>query len=128
MRLLPDTHLLVWAAGGDPRLPADAQALLTGAHHQVTFSVVSIWEAAIKYALNRADFPLDPAVLRNGLLNAGYEELQVTGEHALAVARLPLLHRDPFDRLLLAQATVEGLTLLTADPTLARYQGPVRLV
>ena len=128
MRLLPDTHLLVWAAEGDARLSPNAIALLTNPANSVAFSVVSIWETTIKYGLNRADFSLHPAQLRDGLLGAGYEELQVTGQHALAVAGLPLLHRDPFDRLLLAQATVEGLTLLTADASLARYPGPVRLV
>ena len=127
MKLLLDTHLLIWAAAGDARFPPAAKALLIDPENDVAFSVVSIWEAAIKFGLNRADFPLHPASLRNCLLAAGYQELQVTGQHALAAADLPLLHRDPFDRLLLAQAAFEGFTLLTSNSTLAGYRGPVRL-
>ena len=127
MRLLPDTHMLLWAAEQSARLPPMADALLNDPDNQVFFSVASIWEASIKFALNRTDFTLHPATLREGLLGAGYTEIDIQCRHVLAVLQLPALHRDPFDRMLIAQAMVEGCTLLTADPVLARYPGPVRL-
>ena len=92
------------------------------------FSVASLWEVAIKASLGRHDFKADAALLRRGLIENGYLELPVAGEHATAVAALPMLHRDPFDRLLVAQAQVEGILLLTSDPLVAAYQGPIRLV
>jgi len=92
------------------------------------FSVASVWEIAIKFALGRPDFRVDPRALRRGLLDNGYAELPVTADHALATLALPPIHKDPFDQLLVAQATVEGVVLLTADPTVAGYPGPVRLV
>ena len=95
---------------------------------QPVFSAVSLLEVAIKAAQNRQDFHTDPRDLRAVLLREGFEELGVTGIHACAVADLPPIHKDPFDRLLIAQATVEDITLLTADATIARYPGPIRLV
>ena len=92
------------------------------------FSVASIWEIAIKDALARTHFAVDPGMLRRELLSNGYQELPILGEHAVAVGRLVLLHKDPFDRLLVAQAMVEGILLLTADRMLARYPGPIRAV
>ena len=94
----------------------------------LVFSVASLWEIAIKRSLKRPDFRIDSGVLRRGLLANGYEELTVLGSHAVAVESLPLVHKDPFDRLLVAQATVEGITLLTSDGLLARYPGPIRRV
>ncbi|WP_210245085.1 type II toxin-antitoxin system VapC family toxin [Methylobacterium haplocladii] len=94
----------------------------------LVFSVVSIWEVAIKRGLGRANFRTDSRVLRRALLDNGYEELTVLGAHAVAVEGLPPIHKDPFDRLLIAQATVEGITLATADATIATYPGPIRLV
>jgi len=126
--LLLDTHLLVWSAVDSPMLPAEARRLIEEPEAQLTFSAASIWEVAIKHGLRRSDFPLDPRVLRRGLLEVGYTELAVNGVHAAAVDLLPPIHRDPFDRLLVAQAQVEGLTLLTADEMVARYPGPVRRV
>ncbi len=128
MTLLLDTHLLVWSAVDSPMLPAEARRLIEEPEAQLTFSAASIWEVAIKHGLRRSDFPLDPRVLRRGLLEVGYTELAVNGVHAAAVDLLPPIHRDPFDRLLVAQAQVEGLTLLTADEMVARYPGPVRRV
>jgi PIN domain nuclease of toxin-antitoxin system len=128
MKLLLDTHMLLWAAMRPDLLPADAADLLNDLGNTAIFSVVSLWEVAIKFALRRADFDTDPVVLRADSLSAGYNELPIIGAHANAVATLPLIHRDPFDRLLIAQAIVEGVTLLTADPVLARYPAPVRLV
>ena len=118
--------MLLWAASAPQRLPIQARALLEDEGNQLVFSVASLWEVAIKSSLGRDDFKADAAVLRRGLLENGYIELPVAGEHAVAVAALPLLHRDPFDRLLVAQAQVEGISLLTVDPLVAAYQGPIR--
>ena len=128
MKLLLDTHLLLWAIGRPGKLSAAARKLITNPRNELLFSVASIWEIAIKYTLNRAKFRSDPGVIRNGLLENGYEELPVLAEHAMTTTTLPLLHHDPFDRLLVAQATVEGLVLLTSDETLVGYAGPVRMV
>ncbi len=127
MRLLADTHLLLWAALSPEKLSAEAEARLNGRGDQVFFSTVSIWETAIKHGRGHPDFFMDPTALRLGLLRAGYSELLITSEHAIAVATLPPIHQDPFDRLLAAQAQVEGLMLLTADARLARYPGVMRV-
>ncbi len=128
MKLLVDTQLLIWAASLPGRLSSAALALLNEPTNELFFSAASIWEVAIKYALGRADFRADPRLLRRGLLDNGYSELPVTSQHAVNIDGLPPLHRDPFDRLLLAQALSEGIVLVTADAQLARYPGPVRLV
>ena len=121
-----DTHVLLWAAGVPERLPDDGRALLEDQDAKLFFSAASLWEVAIKSGLGRADLRVDPRVLRRGLLENGYVELAVTGAHAVAVDLLPPIHKDPFDRLLIAQARVEGLTLVTADQVVARYPGPIR--
>ena len=126
MKLLLDTHLLLWAVGPDERLSATARQLIGDPDNEVWFSTVSIWEVAIKHGRGRVE--ADPRLLRRGLLDNLYCELSVTGEHAVAIANLPLLHRDPFDRMLVAQSLVEGITLLTADPRVAQYPGPVQRV
>ena len=126
MNLLLDTHVLLWAAGVPERLPDDVRALLEDQDAKLFFSAASLWEVAIKSGLGRADFRVDARVLRRGLLENGYVELAVTGAHAVAVDLLPPIHKDPFDRLLIAQARVEGLTLVTADQVVARYPGPIR--
>jgi len=128
VKLLLDTHLLLWAAGQPEKLSAEARRLLEDPRSVLYFSAASIWEIAIKRSLGREDFRVEPRVLRRGLLDNGYEELVITSEHALATDGLPPLHKDPFDRILLAQALSEGITLLTADATVAAYPGPVRLV
>lgn len=128
MKFLLDTHLLLWAAAEPERLPEAARRLLDAPEHELVFSAASLWEITIKTGLGRDDFRLDPAVLRRGLIDNGYLELPVTGEHAVAVASLPALHRDPFDRLLVSQAQVEGITLLTCDAAVAAYPGPIRRV
>lgn len=92
------------------------------------FSPASLWEVFIKRSLGRPDFRVDPHVLRRGLLDNGYQELEIIGHHVLRVDGLPLIHKDPFDRILVAQSIVEGLTLVTTDPLLVRYAGPVLLV
>lgn len=126
MRVLLDTHVLLWAAGVPARLPLDARALIEAPETEPLFSAASLWEVAIKNGLGREDFSVDPRLLRRRLLENAYEELAVTGAHVVVVDLLPPIHRDPFDRLLVAQAQVEGVTLLTADAAVARYPGPIR--
>ena len=127
MKLLLDTHLLIWAAGGVEHIPAGARALMEVPDNSLYFSVASLWEIAIKQGLNRPDFQVDARVLRHGLIDNGYLELAISGAHAVAIDMLPSLHKDPFDRLLIAQASVEGITLLTDDAMVAKYPGPIRL-
>ena len=126
MRILLDTHMLLWATGQPEKLSRKARQLLGDPDNIPVFSVASLWEIIIKQSLGRDDFAVDPRELRRGLLDNGYEELAITSVHALAVGDLPPLHKDPFDRMLLAQSRVEGITLLTADTQVMRYQGPVQ--
>ena len=123
-----DTHLLLWAAGEPQRLPAKARTLLLDPANQLIFSAASLWEISIKNGLERSDFKVDPRRLWRMLQVNGYRELPVTCEHTVAVNDLPPLHRDPFDRILVAQAKVEGLVLLTADKVLAKYGDGVKKV
>jgi PIN domain nuclease of toxin-antitoxin system len=128
VKLLLDTQLLLWAAGQPDRLSTAARRLLNNPRNDLLFSAASIWEITIKNTLGRQDFRVEPRVLRRGLLDNGYTELPVTSEHAVNVDSLPPIHKDPFDRLLVAQALTEGVTLLTGDADVARYPGPVRKV
>lgn len=128
MRLLLDTHVLLWAAYDPERLPQKTAAQIADETNEIVFSVASIWEVVIKAAKGRDDFDADPHVLRRELLENGYVELPITGSHVTAVASMPPIHRDPFDRILVAQARVEGMTLLTPDETVAEYGAPVRLI
>ncbi len=128
MKLLLDTHLLLLAAGHPHRLSAEARTLINSPENELFFSAASLWEITIKHGLNRDDFIVDPHLLRRGLLDNGYSELLIGSEHAVAIASLPVIHKDPFDRLLIAQATIEGITLLTCDAVVAQYPGPVRQV
>ena len=128
MKLLLDTHLLIWAAGFPDRLSAEARALIADTGNDLFFSAASLWEVAIESAHGHDDFAVDARLLRRGLLDNGYGELPVSSEHAVAVDGLPPIHKDPFDRLLVAQSMVEGITLLTADDTVAQYPGPIRKV
>ena len=128
MRLLLDTHVLLWVARSPEKLSRSGRRLLDRPGNELVFSAASLWEIAIKRLAGKPDFNVDPGVLRRGLVESGYIELPVTGVHAAATAALPAIHKDPFDRMLLAQAVVEGLTLVTSDKTLATYPGPVRKV
>ncbi len=128
MKLLLDTHLLLWAAGQPERLSGEVRTLIDAAENELFFSAASIWEVVIKRVLGRDDFKVDARLLRRGLLDNGYCELTIASEHVVAIESLPAIHKDPFDRILVAQATVEGMTFLTADPILAQYPGPVRSV
>jgi PIN domain nuclease of toxin-antitoxin system len=128
VKLLLDTHLLLWAAGDPGRLSSLARSLIDAPDNELYFSAASLWEIAIKRGIGRSDFQVDPRLLRRGLLDNGYIELPVRSEHAVAIDSLPLIHKDPFDRMLVAQATAEGITLLTTDAVVAQYPGPVRAV
>ena len=128
MRLLLDTHLLLWAAASSKRLPGEARALLEDGGNEVYYSAASIWEIAIKSTLPRSDLRVDVDALREMLPRMGLTELPVTAEHAARITRLPPIHRDPFDRMLVVQSIAEPLTLLTNDAVLARYWDGVRVV
>jgi PIN domain nuclease of toxin-antitoxin system len=123
MRILLDTHALLWAAAGDPRLSDAARAIIEDSGQELLFSAVSALEIAIKRAAGRLELPDDPATwVRTRLLAFGLIALPVTVEHALEAGALPVHHRDPWDRLLVAQGRVEGVPILTADPLFARYE------
>jgi len=128
MKLLLDTHVLLWVVSQSRRLSPQGRQLIGDPNNELLFSVASIWEVAIKHGRGRADFQVDPRLLRRSLVDNGYRELEITGEHAVAVAGLPPLHKDPFDRILIAQSVTEGITLLTSDPLVAQYPAPVRRV
>ena len=128
MRLLLDTHILLWTIAESRRLSSAARALIGKPDNELTFSSASLWEVAIKAERGRDDFRIDVSSLRRSLLDNDYVELPMTGAHAVALGSLPPLHRDPFDRMLVAQAIVEGLTLVTSDSAVAKYPGPIRLV
>jgi PIN domain nuclease of toxin-antitoxin system len=128
MRVLPDSHILAWFAEDDPKLSNEMRSILEDDSNQMFFSSASIWELTIKKALNRGGFNIEPRVLHRALLDNGFDELFVTSRHAFGVEALPLHHKDPFDRILIAQATTEGILLLTSDQTIAQYDGPIRFV
>jgi PIN domain nuclease of toxin-antitoxin system len=125
---LLDTHLLLWAAGAPERLSAKALTLISDEKIGLMFSAASLWEVAIKSQLGRTDFTADPRQLRRGLLDNGYTELAIDSSHTIATLDLPITHKDPFDRILVAQARVEGLMLLSSDVAMAQYGTPVMLV
>ncbi len=124
MRLLLDTHVILWATLTPEVLPTEFRALLEDDANQLVFSAASIWEVAIKQT--RAGFDVDSRILRRALRESDYTELAITSEHATAVASLPPIHWDPFDRILISQALVENLVLVTSDPVVAHYPAPVR--
>ena len=128
MKLLLDTHLLLWAAGEPKRLSKQARTLIDNPDNELLFSAASLWEVVIKRGLGREDFAVDARLLRRGLLDNGYSELPIVSDHVVAIDSLPPIHKDPFDRILVAQATVEGVTLLTNDSLVSQYPGPIRTV
>lgn len=125
MRLLLDTHIYIWAVMGNRRLSASARKMIVDAD-DVYVSAASIWEAAIKAGLGKLD--ADPDLLASEIARSGFIELPVRAAHAAMVRKLPDIHRDPFDRLLIAQALVEPLRLVTSDESLAAYSDLVVLV
>lgn len=128
MKLLLDTHVLLWAAAQPERLSGSARALIEDEENILLFSAASLWEVTIKSDLGRDDFRVDPRLLRRALVDNGYIELPVTHRHVLALKGLASLHRDPFDRMLVAQSSAEGVVLVTADPLVAQYAGLVKQV
>lgn len=128
MRLLLDTHLLLWAAASSGRLSSEARSLIEDPANDVHYSAASVWEIAIKSALRRKDFRVDLRLLRETFPVMGLTELPVTAAHAVEVTQLPAVHRDPFDRLLIAQSIAEPMVLLTNDVVLGRYGAAVRVV
>ena len=120
MRYLLDTHVLLWWIGDDPKLRAETRKTVTDPDHEIVVSAASIWEAAIKRAVGKLRF--ETPILLDTLRRGGLRVLPITAEHALAAGDLPRHHDDPFDRMLVAQAMAEGLTLITRDATLRAYQ------
>ena len=120
MRLLLDTHIALWAVTASPLLPRQAEMAILAAD-EVFVSVASLWEVAIKHALGRGDMPVSSSQAMRAFIDAGYRLLDIKPAHAVRVETLPPLHRDPFDRLLVAQALEEPLTLVTADLVLGGY-------
>ncbi len=128
MRLLLDTHLLLWALGDPAKLDAVTRNLVEDPANEVLFSAASIWEIAIKAGLGRADFAVRPEAVARAARDTSFGELPVRAEVAARVADLPPHHRDPFDRLLVAQAMAEPVLLYTVDPLLPPYTDLVKLV
>ena len=128
MRVLLDTHLLLWAIADTRRLSDEARELLEDDNSEVYYSSASVWEIAIKASLRHKDFRIDLKILLSTLPRMGAVELSITAAHAAGVMTLPFIHRDPFDRLLIAQSIAEPLVLLTNDEILGRYRAPVRVV
>ena len=128
MKILFDTHLLLWSAIRSPRLPKVSAQMLADPSVEPVFSVAALWEIAIKAAKQMPEFPHDTATVRRSLMRAGWSELLIEADHVIAAARLPAIHRDPFDRLMIGQATAEAITLVTADQIVAQYPGPIRRV
>ena len=126
MRILLDTHVLLWALSEPDMLGGEARAAVTDSSNEVLFSPASIWEIAIKFRLGRADFAVAPAEIAQAAIDTGFNELAIRWNAAAVVAELPLLHRDPFDRLLVAQAITEPAILYTADRQLTPYSDLVR--
>lgn len=128
MRILLDTHLLLWSVAQSDRLSDTARELLEDTDNTLFCSVASLWEIAIKIALRRADFAIDLRKLRHALDTMGVVELPVDGRHTETLVKLPPIHMDPFDRMLVAQSMAEPLVLLTNDAILTEYWDGVRLV
>ncbi len=128
MKLLFDTHLLLWAITDDGRLSASARALMADPANECLYSAASVWEVAIKNGLPKRSLGIPAEAFRREVEAAGFRPLAVSPAHAAAVESLPHLHEDPFDRILLAQARAEDCTLLTSDSILPSYGEPVRKV
>jgi PIN domain nuclease of toxin-antitoxin system len=128
MRFLFDTQVAIWTLFNDRRLSPAAREIVINPGNKFVFSVCNIWEIAIKRGLRSPDFQHNPREIRQYLLRNGCEELPIQSRHVVEVDSLPPIHKDPFDRILIAQAMVEGITLLTADAVIAQYPGPIRKV
>ena len=127
-RFLVDTQLLLWNANPSRRLPARVARLFGDGRHEFFASVASVWEVAIKAALGKKGFDVGATSMRESLALSGFHELPITGAHAVAIDRLPRLHGDPFDRLIVAQALVEPMVLITTDVSLGAYPGTIEVI
>jgi PIN domain nuclease of toxin-antitoxin system len=127
-RFLVDTQLLLWNVYGSRKLPPRVARLFRDGRHQFFYSAASLWEIAIKAGRGREDFVADTAAIRDALEENGFHELPVAAQHAVALTRLPAIHGDPFDRMLIAQAMVEPMALITTDERLAAYPGMIEVV
>lgn len=126
MRHLLDSHTFLWWVADDRQLSPTVRKIIEAPEHEILFSAASAWELVIKAQLGRLDLSADPAAfLRQQMMINGFVPLSITMEHAVRVAGLPPLHRDPFDRILIAQALLENVPLLTADRLISQYQVPV---
>jgi PIN domain nuclease of toxin-antitoxin system len=121
VRLLLDTHVVLWWLVDDPSLPEEVKSLVDH-EPDVLVSAASLWEIGIKQSLGKIVAPDD---LPERVRDSGFRELSIGFAHAIAAGRLPMIHRDPFDRMLVAQARCEGLTLVTRDPWCRRYDVPI---
>ena len=128
MKLLVDTQLLIWVTLKPEKLSSVVQAQFDDANNQLWFSVTSLWEVAIKRGRNHANFTIEAGALRESLFDAGFQELPIQSNHIFSLTGLPHIHKDPFDRLILAQAIAENMVLLTTDHVLASYPGPIKLI
>ncbi|MFO8043006.1 MAG: type II toxin-antitoxin system VapC family toxin [Alkalispirochaeta sp.] len=128
MRLLLDTHIALWAVTDSPRLPETARSVILAPQNEVWISAASIWEISIKHALGRGGMPISGTEAVHWFTVSGYRDLSITSTHAAAVDALPTIHRDPFDRILIAQAQTEPLRLVTHDEVIARYSDVVMVV
>lgn len=128
MRLLLDTHILLWALTDDSRLPSSVRELLLDSHNDVFFSAATIWEIAIKRSLRRSDMPVSAEDALRLFRGSGYEELGISSAHVARVEEMPMIHADPFDRLLVAQALTEPMRLITRDKAVAAYSSGIMLV
>lgn len=128
MKYLLDTHILLWAVEDNPKLSQKARQIINNEDNELLFSVASIWEIAIKVGRGKPDFLFNPSLLRRVLLDAGYLEIPILGHHVPFVQELPNIHKDPFDRLLIATAKMEGFILMTADGHIAKYSQDILLV
>ena len=128
MKYLLDTHILLWAAADSPRLSPKAREIIGNSSNELFFSPISIWEIAIKSGLGRDDFTVNPGLFRRGLLDNRYSELVINSLHAAATASLPDIHKDPFDRMLIAQSQTEGIALLSSDEKVIAYGNTVLAV
>jgi len=128
MRVLLDTHVLLWSLAQPAKLSPKARRLLESEEQDLLFSAASVWEIAIKRQIGRLAFSVSPAEIVEAARDTGFRELPVRAAHAVALDRLPLRHRDPFDRLLIAQAVAEGAGFLTADRALRQYSDLVDFV
>ena len=127
MKLLLDTHILLWTAGEPKKLPVKIRELIEDEENTLFFSAASLWEIVIKNGLGRNDFQIEPRMFRSALMDNGYLEVPITSEHVLFVHDLPPLHKDPFDRILVAQSSIEGMALLTVDQAVIDYGGTVMI-